>query len=180
MNESLDVLQLLLTGEPVTYRGDFFDLEAVHVKPGVEQDVPIIIGGRSDSALKRASLHGDGWVGLWNSPSRFSDATERIEKVAADVGRADTDWKHAMFLWCGLSSSTEAAQDALALEMSGLYDLPFTAFEKYCPTGDARRIADFLLPYVEAGCRQFHLAAVGTNEQERIEIAAEVKQLLNT
>ena len=176
MNEALDVLELLLQGEPVSFRGEFYDLDQVHVKPKVEQHVPIIVGGRSNAALRRTATHGDGWVGLWSSPSRFAAATERIEKVAADVGRADIDWQHAMFVWCGLGSN---AEHALATEMSGLYDLPFSAFAKYCPTGNAREIADFLLPYVEAGCRQFHLAAVAEDDQQRIEIAAEVKDLLN-
>jgi len=176
MNEALDILRYLLEGESVTFRGEFYDLDDVLVQPRVNDAVPVIVGGRSNAALRRTALHGDGWVGLWNSPKRFAAATEQIEKVAADFGRADIAWQHAMFVWCGLGDN---AEQRLAQEMSGLYDLPFSAFSKYCPTGNAEQIAEFLMPYVEAGCHQFHLAAVSEDESERIAIAAEVKRLLN-
>jgi hypothetical protein len=36
--------------------------------------------------------------------------------------------------------------------MQAFYQLPFEAFEKYTPYGSPEEIAEFLAPYVEAGC----------------------------
>ena len=53
MDECLTVLRELLTGQPVTFHGTFFDLdEAVIVPPA--PGIPLIVGGRSDAAIRRA------------------------------------------------------------------------------------------------------------------------------
>jgi len=77
MDEALAVLRPLLTGNQVTMRGAFFDLDQVRIAPAPEPRVPIVIGGRSDAALRRVARHGDGWLGLWVSPGRRRHARGR-------------------------------------------------------------------------------------------------------
>ena len=77
MDEALAVLRPLLTGSEVTMRGAFFDLDQVRIAPAPEPRVPIVIGGRSDAALRRVARHGDGWLGLWVSPGRRRHARGR-------------------------------------------------------------------------------------------------------
>ena len=87
MDECLSVLRELLTGQPVTFHGTFFDLdEAVIVPPA--PGIPLIVGGRSDAAIRRAGRLGDGWLGIWNSPRRFAAAVELAAAEAARAGRA--------------------------------------------------------------------------------------------
>jgi alkanesulfonate monooxygenase SsuD/methylene tetrahydromethanopterin reductase-like flavin-dependent oxidoreductase (luciferase family) len=70
MDESLTVLRRLLAGDAVTCRGEFFDLDDVRVLPAPDPPVPIVVGGRSDAAVRRAGRLGDGWLGIWVSPQR--------------------------------------------------------------------------------------------------------------
>ena len=51
--------------------------------------VPIVVGGRSDAALRRAARHGDGWLGVWCSPARYAQVLARIDAEAAAAGRRD-------------------------------------------------------------------------------------------
>ncbi len=74
MNECLAVARQLLTGEAVTFHGTFFDLDEAVIAPAPAEPVPIIVGGRSDVAIRRAGRLGDGWLGIWNSPRRFAAA----------------------------------------------------------------------------------------------------------
>src|SRR5690606_25690149 len=54
-NVMIDLLHRFWAGEPVTYRDEFFDIKDVLVLPRpVQRDIPIVVGGRSDAALKRA------------------------------------------------------------------------------------------------------------------------------
>ena len=87
MDEALAVLRPLLAGAEVTVRGDFFSLDRVRIAPAPEPPVPVVIGGRSDAALRRVAAFGDGWLGLWVSPARYADAVGLIAKYAADAGR---------------------------------------------------------------------------------------------
>ncbi|HZC63007.1 MAG TPA: LLM class flavin-dependent oxidoreductase [Streptosporangiaceae bacterium] len=87
LDEALAVLRPLLDGAEVTMSGDFFQPDRVRIGPVPHPPVPIIIGGRSDAALRRVARHGDGWLGLWVSPARYAEAVERIGRFAAQAGR---------------------------------------------------------------------------------------------
>ena len=178
MDEALAVLRPLLAGAEVTLDGDFFRLDRVRILPAPRPPVPVVIGGRSDAALRRVARYGDGWLGLWISPARYASATALIAKHAADAGRDVQAWQHGMHVWCGLGASPGAARDRLSETMEGFYHVPFGKFEKYTPYGTAGQIAESLRPYVEAGCRSFNLIPVADSEQATIDGAAEVRALL--
>jgi alkanesulfonate monooxygenase SsuD/methylene tetrahydromethanopterin reductase-like flavin-dependent oxidoreductase (luciferase family) len=178
MDESLSILRPLLLGEAVSVDGDFYRLANVQILPAPSTPVPIVIGGRSSVALRRVAQHGDGWLGLWVSPSRYADACAQIDDLAATAGRTVTQWLHGMHVWCGFGASPRAAREQLAHSMEYLYQLPFEAFERYCPYGTPAAVADALGPYVAAGCRAFNLIAGSGSEQEIIDGAAEVRALL--
>jgi alkanesulfonate monooxygenase SsuD/methylene tetrahydromethanopterin reductase-like flavin-dependent oxidoreductase (luciferase family) len=178
MDEALAVLRPLLDGAEVTLDGDFFHLDRVRILPAPQPPVPVVIGGRSDAALRRVARYGDGWLGLWVSPARYASATALIAKYAADAGRDMPAWQHGMHVWCGLGASLGAARDRLSAVMEGFYRVPFGKFEKYSPCGTAGHIAESLRPYVEAGCRSFNLIPVADSEQAAIDGAAEVRALL--
>ena len=178
MDEALAVLRPLLAGAEVTLDGDFFRLDRVRILPAPRPPVPVVIGGRSDAALRRVGRYGDGWLGLWVSPARYASATALIAKYAADAGRDVLTWEHGMHVWCGFGASPGAARDRLSAVMEGFYQLPFGKFEKYSPCGTAAQIAESLRPYAEAGCRSFNLIPVADSEQAAIEGASQVRALL--
>jgi len=61
-DEMLDIMAHLMTGEIVEYHGAFYDFPRLQMSPGVTRPVPILIGGRSPAAYKRAARF-DGWIG---------------------------------------------------------------------------------------------------------------------
>ena len=178
MDEALAVLRPLLAGTEVTMDGTFFRLDQVRISPAPEPPVPIVIGGRSDAALRRVARHGDGWLGLWVSPARFADAAGLIGKYAAADGRTVAEWQHGMHVWCGLGASAGAARRELSAVMEAFYRVPFGKFERYCPCGTPEEIAASLQPYVDAGCRSFNLIPVADNEQAAIDGADAVRTAL--
>lgn len=178
-NESLEVLRGLLTGQPVTHHGEFFDLDSALIVPAPAPPVPILVGGRSDAAVERAARFGDGWLGIWVSPTRYGAVTAQIATIAGEHGRGGTDWRHEMQLWCGFGPTREEARAVLAPAMQSMYQMPFEPFEKYSPYGTAENVAEFLSGYVDAGCRSFNLIAVGGPTDELAGQVAEVKNLLS-
>ena len=178
MNESLAILRELLSGAKVTTRGEFFELDEAIIAPAPTPPIPIIVGGRSDAAVRRAGEFGDGWLGIWNSPRRFAEVTDAIAAEAARVGRVDPPTRHGMQVWCGLAESREAARARLAPAMQAFYRLPFERFERYCPYGTAEDVAAFLAPYVEAGCTEFNLIPQAGDDHAALAGVVEVKRLL--
>ncbi|HEY5024635.1 MAG TPA: TIGR03619 family F420-dependent LLM class oxidoreductase [Acidimicrobiales bacterium] len=68
LDEALEVCRRLWTEEQVAHHGRFFDFDAVMFEPKPVQrpHPPVLIGGESPAALRRAARH-DGWIGLNHS-----------------------------------------------------------------------------------------------------------------
>jgi alkanesulfonate monooxygenase SsuD/methylene tetrahydromethanopterin reductase-like flavin-dependent oxidoreductase (luciferase family) len=178
MDEALAVLRPLLSGQEVSAAGDFFHLDQVCLCPAPASPVPIIVGGRSGAALRRAARHGDGWLGLWVSPQRYAEATALIGKYAADAGREVREWQHGMHVWCSFGASADAARSRLATAMERFYRTPFSKFERYAPCGTPEAVADSLRPYVAEGCRSFNLIPLADGEEQAVEGADAVRRAL--
>ena len=153
MDESLTVIRGLLHGEPIDFDGEFFHLENAVVRPGVTEPVPILVGGRSDAAIRRAARHGDGWFGIWVSASRYAQAIEQMHAAASEASREPVQWQNALNVWCGVGSQRDEARGYVASAMENFYGIPYERFEKWSPAGSPEEIAEFLAPYIEAGCR---------------------------
>ena len=177
-NECVEVLRAVLAGEPVTYRGEFIELEDAWIRPPPDPPVPITVGGRSAAAVRRAGLHGDGWLATWCSPRRFAEATAEVEAIAADAGRTVADWRHGLQLWCGVADERARARRFVAEGMEQLYRVPFERFERYTPYGTAAEVAAFLVPFAEAGCRDFNVTVQAEGSEAAIEATAEIRARL--
>ena len=178
MDECLTIARQLLAGKAVSFHGTFFDLDEAVIAPAPPEPVPLIIGGRSDVAIRRAGRLGDGWLGIWNSPRRFAAAVEMAAEEAARTGRPGPPSRHAMQVWCGLADSRQTARACLAPAMEAFYQVPFERFERYCPYGTAEDVAGFLAPYAAAGCTEFNLIPQAPDHDHAITGTAAVKRLL--
>jgi alkanesulfonate monooxygenase SsuD/methylene tetrahydromethanopterin reductase-like flavin-dependent oxidoreductase (luciferase family) len=178
MNESLSIVRRLLAGESVSASGEFFALDDVTIRPTPTPGVPILVGGRSTAALRRTGRLGDGWIGIWVSPPRYVDAIAEVEAAGMDAGRA-LAWNHVYVAWCGFADDVDEATRVVSTSMESLYQLPFSAFERYTPRGTPQHVAAALAPYVDAGCRDFNLIAVARDPRDTPDHVAEVRRLLN-
>ena len=127
-----------MSGEQVDFRGRFFELNGA-IRPAPAIPIPILVGGRSDAALARTGQLGDGWLALWASPRRFTEAIGRIEAAADEAGRGRVRWQHALQLWAGFGATRARARERLSATMEAAYSLPFERFERYAPCGPPER-----------------------------------------
>jgi alkanesulfonate monooxygenase SsuD/methylene tetrahydromethanopterin reductase-like flavin-dependent oxidoreductase (luciferase family) len=180
MDECLEVLRGLLTGEPVTFHGEHIQVEQAQIVPPPSVPIPMVIGGRSDAAIRRAGRLSEGWLGIWCSTRRFTAAVEMAAEEAAKAGRGAVDWQHGMQVWCGIGATREGAREQVATAMERMYRLPFASFERYVPHGTPADVAEMLRGYVEVGCRSFNLVPCAADSAEAIEGASEIRRLLNS
>ena len=107
------------------------------------------------------------------APAR--SATVMAEEIGADRAVA---WRHGLQIWVGVGARREEARVHVASAMQGFYKTDFEPFERYTPYGTADDIAQFLLPYVEAGASTFNLTPCGPDPATEIAVVADVKRLL--
>ena len=88
LDEAIDILRGLQTGDYFEYRGEIFDLDPIKLCPVPTEPIPILIGGHSDPALRRAARVGDGWMhGGGGQASDFEAAIKRINELRQEYGR---------------------------------------------------------------------------------------------
>jgi alkanesulfonate monooxygenase SsuD/methylene tetrahydromethanopterin reductase-like flavin-dependent oxidoreductase (luciferase family) len=177
LDESIRVLRLLATGEPIDFDGDFFHLRQALVLPIPSPAIPIVVGGRSEAALRRAAMLGDGWLPMFVSPRRFRDSVERICELAASAGRTPSI-SPTLSVWCGLNRDGDRSGGLLGATLERLYSRPFEDFRNLTYAGTPTEVAEALLPYVEAGCRDFSLLAVAESWESAVDHAAAVRHRL--
>jgi len=89
MNEELAVIRGLAAGGYFEYHGEIFDLPPVKIAPVPSQPLPILIGGHSDAALRRAARVGDGWLHGGGDPADLPGLLARLAELRRQEGTAD-------------------------------------------------------------------------------------------
>lgn len=89
MDESIEILRALWTQETITYAGKHYQLGPLHFepKPYAKPHPPIIIGGESEAALRRAGRLGDGWYGVRHGPEKMAEFKAKLDEQRARYGR---------------------------------------------------------------------------------------------
>lgn len=87
MDECIEIIQGLTTGDYFEYHGQFYDIPKTKMSPAPSQPIPILVGGHADAALRRAARL-DGWMhGGGGSPEDLDRLIARVKKYRADEGR---------------------------------------------------------------------------------------------
>ena len=176
-DSALAIVRRLLDGEVVDHTDDFFVLEDARILPPIEGRVPVVVGGRSDAAVRRAGTLGDGWLASWCSARRFGQGVALAESAARAAGRSP-EWRHGLQIWVGTDDDPERATRFVAEGMESFYRLPFDAFARYTPVGSADHLVEYLTPYVEAGARVLNLTPRGASTDAELEIIGATREAL--
>jgi len=93
LDEGVAAVRALWTQSPATHHGRFYDFDRVHSdpKPHTPGGVPILIGGSTDFAARRAARIGDGFYPHAISPDDLAKRLETMRATAEEIGRDPDD-----------------------------------------------------------------------------------------
>ena len=93
MNEALEIMNRLWTGEEVTFEGKHYQYDKASIRPcPVQVPLPLWIGGSSDAAIERTAKYGTGWQASFDTPEEAGVIVDKILAAAVKQGRSiDTD-----------------------------------------------------------------------------------------
>ena len=95
--EMLEILQKLSTGEMVEHHGEFYDFPEVQMQPAPTRCPPILIGGHSETALRRAAAL-DGWIGVNYDFDQALEVLASLRKARQQSGRQHESYEVALSL----------------------------------------------------------------------------------
>ena len=78
LDEMIPALRALWQGGWVTWSGHYYQVPELMIEPHPTSPVPILCGGESDAALRRAARLCDGWVG---TAYRWDDAVHHVQRL---------------------------------------------------------------------------------------------------
>jgi alkanesulfonate monooxygenase SsuD/methylene tetrahydromethanopterin reductase-like flavin-dependent oxidoreductase (luciferase family) len=103
---------------------------------------------------------------------------DEINVVAEKADRDPGRFEHALNVWCGFGATREAARAPVATAMQTFYQMPYEPFERYSPYGTAEDVAEFLTPYIEAGCSTFNVIPCAADDETAIAAVGELRKRL--
>lgn len=94
-DEYLQLFKMLWTQDPVTFHGEFYQVEAIRCLPHPVQKPhpPLWIGGHSQAALRRVARHGNGWHPVGANPAsplrphELQASLETLKRYTEAAGR---------------------------------------------------------------------------------------------
>jgi probable F420-dependent oxidoreductase len=88
-DEMVEVMRKLWAGGMVEHHGRYYDFDRLQMSPALDGRVPIIVGGLSEPALRRAARIGDGWTSDIHSTDELREIVGTLASYRAEYGRAD-------------------------------------------------------------------------------------------
>src|SRR3954463_5513600 len=81
MDECMDILRGLTSGEFFGYLGEFYDFEPLKQCPTPTEPIPLLVGGHVDAALRRAVRKGDGWMHAGGDGDELDRLLTRLAEI---------------------------------------------------------------------------------------------------
>jgi alkanesulfonate monooxygenase SsuD/methylene tetrahydromethanopterin reductase-like flavin-dependent oxidoreductase (luciferase family) len=175
LDEALTLLPALLGGAAVEHDG----LQRVDVTgfaPACDTPPPILVGGRSEAALRRAARFGDAWLPMWMDPNAIAEAKASLGEQAAAHGRPAPGVTLVAFVNVCEDRERGLAQAKELTERQ--YGLPFERVERWTAVGDVEEVTAWLARYREAGVDGFSLAIADPDQLVQVKRIADVRARL--
>lgn len=81
IDECIEIVRGLSTGEYFEYHGEFYDIPKIKLTPAPTEPLPILLGGHSDAALRRAVRLCDGWMHAGGKGDELDKYLARIDEL---------------------------------------------------------------------------------------------------
>lgn len=174
-DEAIRVMRLLWTQDEVSFPGEFYKLDRVSIFPKPWQSPPPIwIGGKSEAAMRRTARLGDGWIPSFITPEEMRTGIQRVQDVAAAVGRQVPEDHFGTLINYAIADTEEAALAAAHPYIPrGRVD---EATMRQCTAfGPVGRLLEKVEEYVKAGASKFILRPLGPSPRmiEQLALVAE-------
>jgi len=91
-DEMIEVMRKLWTGQMVEHHGRFFDFGPLNMRPPVKGEIPLLVGGMSEPAFRRAARL-DGWMPHAITTEDARRHLETIQSYRAELGRENEPFR---------------------------------------------------------------------------------------
>lgn len=148
MDECIEIIRGTMSGEFFEYHGKHYDFGLLRMRPVPAQPVPILIGGHSKPALRRAARVGDGWVSANTDLPTLKAMIAELNGYRSEFGTIDRQ----NFEIHGIDFSAQTVDDFHRMEDAGVthagvlpWDMSTDPENLECQLAAIRRFGDEII-----------------------------------
>lgn len=128
MDEMIEIIQGLMSGDYFGYEGEIFQLDPIKLCPAPSAPVPILIGGHSTPALKRAARLCDGFIHAGGDAQVVKQTVRQVNEYREHYGRGHLPFEFQAisadgFSLEGVQNLHEAGVDEVIVGFRDVYSM---------------------------------------------------------
>jgi len=126
MDECIDVVRGLTGGGYFEFHGEFYDFPAIKMAPTPTEPIPLLVGGHSDPALRRAARRGDGWMHAGGPGEELDALLDKLAGIRRAEGTADQPFEiHVISLDAYTADGVKRLEDRGVTDVIVGFRLPY-------------------------------------------------------
>ena len=160
-DEILQAMKQLWTSEHVSHHGRFFNFDDITLlpKPSQRPYPPIWVAGRSDAAVRRAAIDGDGWYPYLFTVNRIRRSNQNVRDLAEESGRDLSGYHWGLNQPTAIHTDPDQALQTAIAHVGQRYVTAERSAEDIaralCITGNAEDCVGAIQERIDAGVRDF-------------------------
>lgn len=173
LDEGLQILHSLFSGERVSFTGEFATLDDVGLEPAPRQPggPPIWLGGRGSGSLRRAGRHAAVWMPYMVTPERLTRGVAQARETAVDAGRDPASLSAALFAFVAVDADANWARRTGITAVSRTYQQDFTSLaDRYLLLGTPNAVTERIHEFTAAGAETIVLQVAAHDAVDRARI----------
>lgn len=172
LNETLNVVWLLLEGDEISYDGELYSIENASLGFRPQSPIPVYVAsaafdpgkGFPKSIRERLIAYADGWLPIAKPPEMYRSGLDAARELAK------TDLVGAYYIDIVIDESEAAALEQAQRYLAAYYpewgELDFETIRNRGAFGPAEHVASQLEAYIDAGVEEF-VIRFPTEEQDK-------------
>ena len=177
MDEAAHVITRLWSGEPSSFEGDYYRLQAAENYPTPLSDPPtLIMGGKGERTLQVVARHATEWNCSYESVDVFRQKSAQLDEAAVAAGRDPESIRRSIMIPFVVGNSAAALQDRIDAHRRTFPNLLPPDFEAWRAAGfiggSPGEVTEQIAAFVEAGADRFMLQQNDLDDIDSLELIA--------
>jgi alkanesulfonate monooxygenase SsuD/methylene tetrahydromethanopterin reductase-like flavin-dependent oxidoreductase (luciferase family) len=177
LEEGVQVIQALWSGQPVDFTGKHYHLQAAESYPvPALRPPPIILGGRNEKTLRIIARHAAEWNCYYVGTDVFRQKSRLLDEYCAELGRDPASLRRSLMIPFVIGKDEATVQRRIEAHRTMFPDLPPTMADWLAAgfiAGNPQQVIVQLKAFEEAGVERFMLQHNDFDDLAPLELLAD-------
>ena len=175
LEEILEIVKGLGSGQPMDFRGRHFDLEGVSMEPRPVQagGVPLLLAchwrAQRDAQFQRAARLGDGLISISDTPEEYAQVVKRVRALATELGRNPVRLETVFYMTVNVDPDLGKAESEANRFLTGYYGANIWG-SRWGPFGGPERVQERMAEYAAAGAETLVIRFASFDPERQLDI----------